>query len=420
MEKKSFVSVVDNYFNRFNTFSKLIDEPISNDLSIIVVIPSYNEIDVVDSIKSLLSCTFSKLIVEVLIVVNHSKGASSEIVELSEKNLIDLNNLSKTNKKNNITILPIYINDLSKKHAGVGWARKIGMDEALRRFQKINVDGVIVGFDADSKVDINYFNEINHFFKDNSKLGASIYFEHPIKGTEYSSEQLFYITCYELHLRYYKNALKYCGLPYAFHTVGSSFAVRASAYAKQGGMNRRKAGEDFYFINKIIQGGGFGEINSTKVIPSSRISDRVPFGTGRAIKEAFERKTDLTLTYSFEIFNSLKIWIELIKSGEYDYHLFPVFIKDFFDESDWKQSFNQLKSNTNSSKAFLKRFFAKYDAFWVLKFVHFSRDNFLNDSSLFKNVNAFLFSEYKTRLDNVSEQLNFLREVDKKQKKRDS
>ena len=74
MEKKSFVSVVDNYFNRFNTFSKLLDEPISNDLSIIVVIPSYNEIDVVDSIKSLLSCTFSKLIVEVLIVVNHSKG----------------------------------------------------------------------------------------------------------------------------------------------------------------------------------------------------------------------------------------------------------------------------------------------------------------------------------------------------------
>ena len=31
-------------------------------------------------------------------------------------------------------------------------------------------------------------------------------------------------------------------------------AVRAHAYARQGGMNRRQAGEDFYFMQKLVDG----------------------------------------------------------------------------------------------------------------------------------------------------------------------
>ena len=71
--------------------------------------------------------------------------------------------------------------------------------------------------------------------------------------------------------------------PFAFHTIGSSMAVRASSYMRQGGMNKRKAGEDFYFQQKIIPLCGFTECNSTVVYPSPRPSYRVPFGTGRAM-----------------------------------------------------------------------------------------------------------------------------------------
>ncbi len=342
------------------------------------------------------------------------------MVDLGLKNINDLNLLANQNTLNNINILPIYVPDLPLKHAGVGWARKIGMDEGLRRLKKVNNDGVLVGFDADSKVQLNYFNEINNYFSTKSNLGASIYFEHPINDNNFSKEQLFNISCYELHLRYYKNSLKYCGLPYSFHTVGSSFAVRASTYAKQGGMNRRKAGEDFYFINKVIKGGGFGEINTTKVIPSPRMSDRVPFGTGRAMIEAKEGKTDLNLTYSFQIFQILKVWIELIESGNYNYHSFPDLIKKFISESSWLKTFQLLQNNTSSVKSFQKRFFAKYDAFWVLKFVHFSRDEFYSDSSLLINVNSYLLSIGNISFDDVIQQLNYLRIIDKGQKKRDS
>jgi hypothetical protein len=44
---------------------------------------------------------------------------------------------------------------------------------------------------------------------------------------------------------------------YAYHTVGSAMAVKAYQYVKVGGMNRRQAGEDFYFIQKLVHSGNF-------------------------------------------------------------------------------------------------------------------------------------------------------------------
>lgn len=417
MGQKTFISIVDNYFKRFNTSDVAISNTVSSDLSIIVVIPSFDEKNVVNSVMSLLSCHCSGFSVEIIVVVNYPENSNKNVVDLSLKNIKDLDMLSKHYNSEKFKILPIYVPNLPIKHAGVGWARKIGMDEGLRRFKAIDKDGILVGFDADSIVESNYFMEINNFFKDKFLLGASIHFEHPIDDDDFSNEQLFNITCYELHLRYYKNALKYSGFQYSFHTVGSSFAVRSSAYAKQGGMNRRKAGEDFYFINKVIQGGCFGEISSTKVIPSPRMSNRVPFGTGRAMIEASEGKTDLNLTYRFEIFELLKTWIELIESGDYSYNTFPHIIKAFMSEESWLKSLNQLLNNTNSIKSFKKRFFAKYDAFWVLKFVHFARDNFFADSSLIVNVNRYLSSTEDVEFDDVVNQLKYLRNIDMGKKK---
>ncbi len=46
-------------------------------------------------------------------------------------------------------------------------------------------------------------------------------------------------------------SIEVCGVSHAYHTIGSSMAVRCSAYAKIGGMNRRKAGEDFIFYTNL-------------------------------------------------------------------------------------------------------------------------------------------------------------------------
>ncbi len=77
-------------------------------------------------------------------------------------------------------------------------------------------------------------------------------------------------------------------------------------------MNRRKAGEDFYFLHKIIPLGEFREVNTTCVIPSSRESDRVPFGTGAAMRKYVASNESTLLTYAPECFYDLKMFFSCI------------------------------------------------------------------------------------------------------------
>ena len=415
MGKKPFISIVNQYFNRF-PFRKIniALEP-SKDLKIIVVIPSFNEKDIQPTIDSLfLKQDNFSFDVEVIVLINNSE---SEIEEIKEQNLLTLKkllNLSKTYSNSNMHLIPVLIGDLDSKHAGVGWARKLGMDLATQRFKTINFNGIIVGLDADTVVESNYFNSIYSFFLNNNCNAASIHFEHPITGDSYSEVHLEQIIYYELHLRYYKNSLMYSNLPYSFHTIGSAFALTASAYARQGGMNRRKAGEDFYFINKLIKGEIFGEITDTKVIPSPRISYRVPFGTGRAILEGLNTQRDLSLTYDFQSFEIIHSWINRIKNKDFKYENFSVKLKAYMEESEWVKHHVMILNNTNSHENYLKFFYNIFDAFWMLKFIHFLRDNYYSNTSLLDNTNALLLNMGYPIMGNITGQLEFLRKLDKK------
>jgi len=415
MGKKPFVSIVNQYFNRF-PFRKIniALEP-SKDLKIIVVIPSYNEKNIQPTIDSLfLKQDDFSFNVEVIVLINNSE---SEIEEIKEQNLLTLKTLqilSETYSKSNMHLIPVLIGDLDTKHAGVGWARKLGMDIATQRFRTINFNGTIVGLDADTVVESNYLNSIYSFFSNNNFNAASIYFEHPITGDSFSDVHLEQIKYYELHLRYYKNSLKYSNLPYSFHTIGSAFALTASAYARQGGMNRRKAGEDFYFINKLIKGEIFGEINDTKVMPSPRVSNRVPFGTGRAILEGLNTKKDLSLTYDFQSFEVIHSWINRIETKDFKYENFPEILKAYLGEEIWIKHHTMMLNNTNSHKSYLMLFYNIFDAFWMLKFIHYLRDNYYPNTRLLDNTNALLIKMNYPIISSIASQLEFLRKLDKK------
>lgn len=379
------------YLNKYSFLpAQISDEPDKN-LGLIVVIPCFNEPDLVSSLKSLTLCNRPDKNVEVIVVINSGTNHSEEIKNQNQKSLSEMNEWLKTVDQKFISFKSIFVDDLPSKHAGVGLARKIGMDEAVARFDKVGFDGIIVCFDADSLCDPNYLTEIeNHFQKNPKSPGCSLYFEHPIEGDEHSPEIYQAITEYELHLRYYNQALRFCKLPYAFHTIGSSMAVRSSAYQKQGGMNKRKAGEDFYFLHKIISLGNFTELNSTRVIPSPRISDRVPFGTGRAMGEYVNTNSKQYLTYNFQSFDLIKEWVEKI----------PDLFQDDFENLHWSEK-NQIASadlikflesenfaaglaeirkNSPSQESFVKRFYVWFDAFRVLKLVHYLRDEIYPDS----------------------------------------
>lgn len=414
-----------SYLSNYRFEERIFSEVPKPNTELIVVIPCHNEPDLVSSLISLSTCTIPEGIsVEVISVINSAQNAEQAIKDQNQDSYKTAINWSLENKSDHIKFFFHLNNELPKKHAGVGLARKIGMDEAVDRFEQINnKEGIIVCFDADSKCDTNYLQAIYNSFKNYPEApGASIYYEHPLEGNEFPEEIYQGIIQYELFLRYYRQAFKYTGHPQAFHTVGSSMAVKTWAYQKQSGMNKRKAGEDFYFLQKIIQLGGFMEINSTRVIPSPRTSDRVPFGTGRSMLEYLEGDT-MELTYSFKSFKDVKIFIESFLQEYETNKLFgidflnslPASIKSFLIQSDFETRIKDMLQYGTTKDSFSKRFFNWFNAFRVLKFVHFARDEFYKNEPLLSGSESVLKENGLPIQDEVNSltMLNLFRTLDR-------
>lgn len=367
----------------------------SLNLGIIVVIPAKDEPYLLLSLMALHRCTRPTCDVEVIIVIN---GADKDSEDVKERNLALLNqvrNWAKKNRRYGFKFYAIHHPDLTPKYAGVGLARKIGMDEATWRFQKIkNPKGIIACFDADCRCDENYLVSLEAHFKAKPKAQAcSIYFEHPLSGANFEDEIYQSIISYELHLRYYIQAQRFAAFPMAYHTVGSSMAVRCTAYQKQGGMNRRKAGEDFYFIHKFTGLGQFQELNTTRVIPSPRPSTRVPFGTGRAILGIIKDKGNYQ-TYALQSFEDLRLLFSVVLSLYKEASLatldLPDSVRAFLKTQSFEERLVEIRKHTASSRSFRKRFFQWFDAFMLMKYVHFTRDHFYPNVNVMDAAKALL------------------------------
>jgi glycosyltransferase involved in cell wall biosynthesis len=371
----------DAYFERFGFLDRQIDAPAPPGLSLSVVIPCFNEANLVGVLESLRRCESPEPVFEVLVVINSPSGAPKEVLAQNRRTM------EEARAWIGDTGFPVHLVEacgLPPRHAGVGLARKIGMDEALRRFDDAETldRGIILCFDADCTCATNYLRGVDEHFKAHPGSPAcSIYFEHPLDG-DLGPDVYEAATEYELHLRYYVQALRYVGFPHAYHTIGSSMAVRARAYMEQGGMNRRQAGEDFYFLHKLIPLGGFTELTRTTVYPSPRASNRVPFGTGRAVSEWLEHRQ--TKTYPLQAFEDLLMFlatVPLLTNVPLPDNM-PESVRTFLAEQDFVEAMSEIRRHTSSGEAFVKRFYRWFDGFRAMKFVHHARDRFYGDEDV--------------------------------------
>jgi Glycosyl transferase family group 2 len=368
------------YLKERSLFPEKIKEAPDRETGIIIVVPAYNEPEINKLLDSLAQCRVPECKVEVIIVINAPENATIESIE---NNKITLNNIESWKKENNNCFFRLFafiIGQSSVTGWGVGLARKTGMDEALRRFSSINnPDGVILNLDADCIVEKNYLLAIySELLKKSDRAACSIYFEHPLSGSNYPESIYKYITFYELHLRYYLQGLAYSGFPYVFHTVGSAIAVKALPYVKSGGMNRRQAGEDFYFVQKLVPAGGYFNLNTTTVYPSPRPSSRVPFGTGASIEKLDAYKSSTLLTYNIMAFKELHTFFGLtdvfFESSPEELHkhfsLIPQGLRLFLDENEWIAKMMEIKNNTSGILSFKKRFFGWFNMFRIVKYLN--------------------------------------------------
>ncbi|MEP6993660.1 MAG: hypothetical protein ABI968_03985 [Acidobacteriota bacterium] len=271
---------------------------------------------------------------------------------------------------------------------GVGLARKIGNDLALR----LHTDGRLVSpwlhnTDADTILTNDYFDQTDAIAAAGN-AAAIYFFEH-----RFSEQESLGLAArlYEISLRYYTLGLAWAGSPYAYQAMGSCIAVAPVAYAQVRGFPRKNAAEDFYVLNKLAKVGPIVRLAGAPLRLEGRISDRVPFGTGKSLSRLVSSRRGLSgfRLYHPLVFAHLAAWLQVLVStarsgGRVDQALeqlprnSPFFRADLLVESLEKMgAFPAIRESIDRSadaEAILRAFHTWFDAFRTLKLVHALRD----------------------------------------------
>ena len=147
-------------------------------------------------------------------------------------------------------------------------------------------------------------------------------------------------------------------------------------------MNRRLAGEDFYFLQQIHKTSGVVQLTGTIVHPSPRSSHRVPFGTGRAVGDMLAKGEQRLLFYQPIVFSILEEWLTCVAENpeadafdllNYTARISPV-LHDFLEQADFRASWENLKKNNCESAKLMEAFHGWFDAFRTMRLVHVLSD----------------------------------------------
>lgn len=435
-------SSLQRYLSRYATSKRwrLVGAP-PEDLSQVVVIPAYAEKELLFStLASLAQNSASSLKYSfVLCVINNKKKSPAEIKLNNLQTMNVLNELVEgknsssddDNLKGNLQkILESglrlgYIdaassgNEIPDNEGGVGMARKIGMDMSLRLLEKKGQGRkLILSLDADTLVENNYLASVNKYFCSDVKTAVVAY-----KHTEpHLDKEKAAIYCYEIFLRYWVLALRFAGSPFAFHSIGSTIVCSADAYLTVRGMNRREAGEDFYFLNKLAKVGSIGYIKDTCVYPSARISLRVPFGTGKRMSRFMAGTHDEHVLYNPQIFEIIGQWLTLMKNSLFSEEseisnqaaaIDPLLLS-FLNKNNFAQAWSRIRRNFRNEKNLINSFHEWFDGFKTLKLVNYLSRNgyppvemFAAVSCILKKMNAALPD---LKLESVNQELSSLKQ----------
>jgi len=284
-----------------------------------------------------------------------------------------------------------------EEKAGVGLARKIACDIACALIDNGKVSSPwIHSTDADASLPADYFQAVN--LLDPQTDSAGIY---PFQHTASNDLRILEAqNLYDLSLRYYVDGLTWADSDWAFHTIGSTLVVNARHYAQVRGFPKRKAGEDFYLLSKLGKTGNIVSLDTSPISLRSRLSDRVPFGTGPALGKILElaNPSGEFLYYHPTCFIYLKCWLAL-KNALWDNNIKSVSpenlsdidklisLNNEFAAIDSQVLINCLQalgiekalehavSHSSSGKIFAGHLNNWFDAFQTLKFIHWLRNN---------------------------------------------
>ncbi len=337
----------------------------------VIAIPCCNEFEALPETLKSLEAT-GPLRDDVLIVVNVNQRASMA----NKNNLATLRWLAEFE-----TALPLaWLDHANGPRAypekfGVGLARHQACTVAMAF---VDDTAPIISLDADSPVDPNYLSAIFDYTARHPGFQAGhVNFEHRHCGTP---DERRAIEIYEQHLKRHRQKLEEANSPHAWYAIGSTIVCTKGAYIKSGGYHvRRMAGEDFYLLQQLSKTGCAIEmIEDAFVFPSDRVSDRVPFGTGKAVGDIVE--SGRWLTYHDHCYRDLGLLLDAVEKGVS--HSATDILRDVPESCrDWlvgrkfESVWPKLRANSRDDEMLLQRFHEWLDAFQTLKLIHFLSDD---------------------------------------------
>ncbi len=294
-------------------------------------------------------------------------------------------------------------NGWTRKHGGVGWARKVIMDDIS---DQASADDIIISMDADTYYPEDFLAKIAAFYQENPRgTGLSIPYYHKL-CSEATNNRL--ILRYEIYMRYYAHNLIRIKNPYAFTALGSAIALSVETYRKIGGITPVKSGEDFYLLQKLVKTAKLATWVNTTTYPSARFSDRVLFGTGPALIKGNSGDWD---SYPFYLADSFdKVGNTFGKFETLYTHDLKLPMDAFFNQQFGKEDFwLSLRHNYKDRKNFVKACQNKVDGLRILQFLRWDKDSTtsVNESTLTDYLLKHAVSKLPDSIKTILKKINF-------------
>jgi hypothetical protein len=412
---------VTNYLDKFGFVKWQIEQRSERKYNNIVVVPAVQEYE---NLKNLLNSLLhanpahqdSTLI---LFVINNISSITQEVRDDNARSIFLVRSIMKKESFDELShsIINSHLNiglvdasspglEMPEKDGGVGYARKIGMDLALSHFDYHSKHKrILICLDADCVVQPNYFDAIVSEFNANDLYAGYVEYEHKLGDSE---EDNVAIISYEIFLRYYVLGLKHANSPFAFDSIGSTMICDAESYIRIGGMNKRKAAEDFYFLEKLAKITSINKIKTTKIFPSPRRSWRVPFGTGQRMNRFFAGTHDEFSLIDPACFDILKMWLFIFMKEEFlsgqEYLAKAKSINEslynFLVSQQFEESWNKILTDTKKKDQLHKQKQYWFDGFRTMKLLHHLRDATIPPINMFDALDL-IFVYYNIKVNRV-------------------
>ena len=336
-----------------------------------LVIPVYNELGYIDILIDSIKKQHEKILrtTAVVFVVNNSMS-DNDIIKSNNKRTIEL---ISSLKEDLFFVIDASTSgkEIAEEFAGVGFARKLGADLIINH---MSIDSILLYTDADVLLDKNYLKFIDEYYLENTNsMAAVVGFRHQ-KSSDSHINQI--IEEYERYLYDTAHRINKSGSPYGYVSIGSCITCRYKAYLAVGGMNKKKATEDFYFLNELAKFNNVDTIKEILVYPSSRSENRIYLGTGFHINNILSGGKIEDLYFPDIGYSKLESLIQII------FNSFTLPIDDinknlmnldqgyeFLIKNNVIYIIEELQRTSKSANQFINQFNRWFDALKTIKFI---------------------------------------------------